>query len=105
MDIYWVEDDPNITDQLVPLLEKQGHRITISRSFQEAKTHLGFGIPYDHGICDWQLGDGYGTDLLPLFYFPVVGYSSLPEEFARKGYGAFSKVDPMKLLDYFEGLI
>lgn len=104
MKILLVEDDNHYAEAIIRWIEQAGHTVTRVCSYREAETFLGYGIPHDLSIFDWQLGDGYGTDLIARANGPAVGFSSLPEAFKEKGYTAFNKMYPEHLLDYIASM-
>jgi hypothetical protein len=108
MRILLVEDNYEVADSMIRALEMHGHQVSRAESVASARVMLDRAVPkpgFDLAILDNNLGDGYGTELLPLD-FPAVGFSGLPYDMRKKAPGltVFSKGDPIGLLDYIEEL-
>jgi len=62
-----VDDDESNRVTLSALLEDDGFAVDLAGSFAEASAVLGGSPPlYDAILLDHSLGDGYGSDLIPL---------------------------------------
>ncbi|EYF02347.1 response regulator [Chondromyces apiculatus DSM 436] len=61
-----VDDDNSSRVALMLLLEEEGFVVETAVSFADAKARIGRGTRYDLVLLDQQLGDGRGSDLLPL---------------------------------------
>jgi two-component system, response regulator RegA len=62
-----VDDDDNNRFTLSALLEDDGFAVDVAVSFAETKRLLEGPTPaYDAVLLDHSLGDGYGSDLIPL---------------------------------------
>ena len=85
-DLYYVEDDPNISLAVKEYLEKKNFRVTVSRSLAEAKCLLNEKIPPACILLDWNMPDGRGDSFcrwirskwkdLPIIFLTVRGDSS-----------------------------
>ncbi|MCU7936551.1 MAG: sigma-54 dependent transcriptional regulator [Candidatus Thiodiazotropha sp. (ex Dulcina madagascariensis)] len=63
MNILYVEDDPGLCNLLSTHLRAQGHNVTTADGAQAARRNLADSIP-EVMICDHDLGDGTGLDLI-----------------------------------------
>ncbi len=62
-----VDDDEGNRLTLAALLEDEGFEVDVAVSFSEAKGKLSLAPPaYAAVLLDHSLGDGYGTELVPL---------------------------------------
>lgn len=62
-----IDDDENNRLTLSALLEDEGYLVDLAGSFSEAKRLLeAEPAPYAALLLDHSLGDGYGSDLIPL---------------------------------------
>jgi len=62
-----VDDDESNRVTLSALLEDEGYVVDLAASFSEARQLLSAEPPhYDAVLLDHSLGDGYGTNLVPL---------------------------------------
>ncbi|AKT35986.1 response regulator [Chondromyces crocatus] len=64
--VLLVDDDNSSRVVLSLLLEEEGFEVEPASSFAEAKKRLSRGHAYDLVLLDQQLGDGRGSDLVPL---------------------------------------
>jgi DNA-binding NtrC family response regulator len=60
-----VDDSESNRITLSVLLEEEGFTVAVARSFQEARERIG-SDSFDAVLLDQNLGDGKGTDLVPL---------------------------------------
>ena len=82
IDIYYVEDDENISQTVMAFLEKQGYKISVFRTIADAKQALKNTCP-DMVLVDWNMPDGSGNELcqrirsvykeLPIIFLTVRG--------------------------------
>lgn len=82
IDIYYVEDDENISQTVKTFLEKQGYKISAFRTIADAKQALKNMCP-DMALVDWNMPDGSGNELcqwirsvykeLPIIFLTVRG--------------------------------
>ncbi len=63
MHILVVEDDKNSADILYKVLREEKYKVTVARSYNEAKQQLDENI-FSLILLDWHLGDGSGYELL-----------------------------------------
>ena len=62
-----VDDDESNRVTLSALLEDEGYVVDVAASFSQTKQLLESGPPaYDAFLLDHSLGDGYGSNLVPL---------------------------------------
>ena len=62
-----VDDDESNRVTLSALLEDEGYVVELAASFSEARQLLSAEAPrYDAVLLDHSLGDGYGSNLVPL---------------------------------------
>lgn len=62
-----VDDDESNRVTLSALLEDEGYLVDVASSFSEAKQLLEYDPPrYEALLLDHSLGDGYGSNLVPL---------------------------------------
>ena len=66
MHILHAEDQESNRITLTALLEEEGFRVTEAASAGEARARLAEGQSYDLVLLDLNLGDGLGTELVPL---------------------------------------
>jgi CheY-like chemotaxis protein len=66
LSVLLVDDDESSRIVLSALLEDEGFRVEVAASFAEAEARLSSGARYDLVLLDQHLGDGRGTELLPL---------------------------------------
>jgi two-component system response regulator RegA len=64
--ILLVDDDDSNRVTLSVLLEDEGYAVDVEGSFEGAKKRLGSADGYDLLLLDQHLGDGLGSDLVPL---------------------------------------
>ena len=64
--VLLVDDSESSRVVLALLLEDEGFQVEVAGSFKEAKATLSRGGAWDLVVLDQQLGDGRGSDLLPL---------------------------------------
>lgn len=63
-----VDDNDSVRIALSALLEEEGYEVETAASFQDAASRLASGLPtFRMALLDMHLGDGLGTDLIPLF--------------------------------------
>lgn len=82
MEIYYVEDDPNIAQAVKAYLEGRGFRVTLCATLLEAKETLKVHVPACV-LLDWNMPDGRGDSLcrwirknrkeLPVIFLTVRG--------------------------------
>ena len=60
------DDDNSNRVTLAVLLEDEGKEVDVASSFAEARDSLTSGTTYDLVLLDQHLGDGLGTDLVPI---------------------------------------
>jgi len=61
-----VDDRDSNRLTLAVLLEEEGFTVQTADSFAQARQSLGGGTTFDGVLLDQNLGDGRGTDLMPL---------------------------------------
>src|SRR5687768_11644515 len=64
--ILLVDDDESNRLTLSVLLEEEDFRVTLAASRAEAERLLDSAETYDLVLLDHSLGDGFGTELIPL---------------------------------------
>lgn len=65
--ILLVDDNEGVRVSLCAVLEDEGYEVVAAASFLEAKRHLGAeGASFAAALLDRHLGDGSGTDLVPV---------------------------------------
>ncbi len=63
-----VDDNASVRLALSALLEEEGYVVETAASFADAARRLAAGLPgFGMALLDMHLGDGLGTDLIPLF--------------------------------------
>lgn len=82
IDIYYVEDDDNISGTVKTFLEQQGYQVSVFRTIADAKHVLQNTCP-DMVLVDWNMPDGSGNTLcqwiranyreLPVIFLTVRG--------------------------------
>jgi two-component system, sensor histidine kinase len=90
VNIFLVEDHPDIAALLKAYLERRGHRVALAGTRQEALAHPEL-ARMDALICDLGLPDGSGWELLPELrarigpvYAVAITARRLPEDEARR---------------------
>lgn len=84
IELYYVEDDPDIAYMVKEYLEQKGYRVTICVSLAQAKQALESHVPALM-LLDWNMPDGHGDGLcrwirnrfreLPIIFLTVRGDS------------------------------
>lgn len=84
IDLYYVEDDPDIAQAVKEYLEQRDFRVTICTTLSQAKQTLQSHVPMCI-LLDWNMPDGYGDSLcrwirhnrqeLPIIFLTVRGDS------------------------------
>ena len=82
MDLYYIEDDPNIASAVKEYLEQKGFRVTICATVAAARQALAKQVP-TLVLLDWNMPDGRGDRLcqwirsnwreLPVIFLTVRG--------------------------------
>lgn len=62
IDLYYVEDDPDIAQTVKEYLEQRGFRVTICNTLLQAKQALQAHVPMCI-LLDWNMPDGHGDSL------------------------------------------
>ena len=85
VDLYYIEDDPNIALAVKEYLEHKNFHVTICATLTEARQHIKDHVPACV-LLDWNMPDGRGDDLcqwirghwkdLPVIFLTVRGNSS-----------------------------
>ena len=81
-EIYYVEDDENISRTVKAFLERQGYKVSVFQTITDAKQALKNACP-DMALVDWNMPDGSGNALcqwirsiykeLPVIFLTVRG--------------------------------
>ena len=84
IDVYYVEDDPNIAQAVKEYLEQKGIGVVLGTTITQAKRDLSLHVP-TIVLLDWNMSDGYGDSLcrwirnnwkeLPIIFLTVRGDS------------------------------
>lgn len=65
--LFLVDDNDSVRISLSALLEDEGYVVETAASFADAARKLSSGLPaFAMALLDLHLGDGLGTDLIPL---------------------------------------
>ena len=82
IDIYYVEDDENISRTVKTFLERQGYKVSVFRTIADVKQEMTNTCP-DMALVDWNMPDGSGNALcqwirsvfreLPVIFLTVRG--------------------------------
>ena len=95
MNILLVEDHPDTAAAIKAYLERSGHKVATAATCQEALAHPGLSRT-EVVICDLNLPDGSGWDLLPELhtrigpaYAVAITARRLPEDEARSRRAGF----------------
>lgn len=85
VDLYYIEDDPNIASAVKEYLEQKNFKVTICMTLAQAKQILNERVP-TLVLLDWNMPDGHGDDLcqwirsnwkeLPIIFLTVRGDSA-----------------------------
>ena len=85
VDLYYIEDDPNIALDVKEYLEHKNFHVTICATLAEARQHIKDHVPACV-LLDWNMPDGHGDDLcqwirghwkdLPVIFLTVRGNST-----------------------------
>ena len=77
IEIYYVEDDTNISQTVKTFLDRQGYKVSVFQTIANAKQALKNTCP-DLVLVDWNMPDGNGNELcqwiraiyreLPIFF-------------------------------------
>ncbi|MDE7311249.1 MAG: response regulator transcription factor [Eubacterium sp.] len=82
MDLYYIEDDPNIASAVKEYLEGRGFQVTVCDTLERARQALNDGVPA-LVLLDWNMPDGRGDGMcqwirrkwkeLPVIFLTVRG--------------------------------
>lgn len=85
VDLYYIEDDPNIASAVKEYLEQKNFKVTICMTLAQAKQMLNERVP-TLVLLDWNMPDGHGDGLcqwirsnwkeLPIIFLTVRGDSA-----------------------------
>lgn len=85
VDLYYIEDDPNIASAVKEYLEQKNFKVTICMTLAQARQILNERVP-TLVLLDWNMPDGHGDDLcqwirnnwkeLPIIFLTVRGDSA-----------------------------